>query len=370
MAMQINGFCDEQFLPLKDAFRANFDQGLELGASLAVTHRGNTVVDLWAGYADLERTKPWQEDTIVPIASTTKIANIVSLLTLVDRGLIELDRPVAYYWPEFAQGGKAAVTVRDALSHQAGVPGFEQPVTSDFLQDRESVTDRIAAEPHWFEGRKTVCYHMFNNGYLLGELIRRVDGRMPARFFRDEIASKLDLDFQIGLSSKSDLPRVAEVIMPKPRLDLPDGILGKLLKSVVMGDVTTWEARRAEFNGIANGRSIATLMAMLAMGGEFDGRRYLSKSIIGEASREQAYGQCPYLGWVKFGLGFGLHSKEFPAPSETCIGWGGVGGSWAIADPRVGVSLGYAPNNWDLDRLADPRLHVIGGAFAKLLATF
>ncbi|MBV9540980.1 MAG: beta-lactamase family protein, partial [Alphaproteobacteria bacterium] len=149
MTTAIHGFCEPRFERIRDAFKANFDEGLELGASLGVTHQGRTVVDLWAGWADPAKTRPWSEHTIVHVASTTKVATTIVALTLVDRGAIELDAPVARYWPEFAQGGKAHVTIRDAFTHQAGVPGIAEPVTFEQLCDWDYITGRVAAEPHW-----------------------------------------------------------------------------------------------------------------------------------------------------------------------------------------------------------------------------
>ncbi len=218
----IHGLCEKRFEPLLDAFRANFDDGFELGASLAVTHRGKMVVDLWAGHADEEHSRPWERDTIVAVASTTKIAATISILMLVDRGLIDLDTTVAHYWPEFAQGGKEAVTVRDALTHQAGVPGFVPPVARQTLLEWTAVTERLAAEPHWFAGERRVVYHAATYGLLIGELIRRVDGRRPAQFFHEEIALKSGNDFQVALTPRSDLARLARVRWaPRPTTSSP-----------------------------------------------------------------------------------------------------------------------------------------------------
>jgi CubicO group peptidase (beta-lactamase class C family) len=190
MTVEISGFCDARFEPMGDAFKANFDDGHELGASLALTHRGKAVVDLWAGWADVDRKKPWKKDTIVQVFSTTKIMLIMSVLTLVDRGKLKLGLPVGHYWPEFAQGGKDKVTVRDFLTHQGGVPAFVPPVTFEDMHHWRRMTAHIAAQPHRFEGRKVLCYHPVTYGYVLGELIRRVAGRMPSRFFRQEIARR------------------------------------------------------------------------------------------------------------------------------------------------------------------------------------
>jgi CubicO group peptidase (beta-lactamase class C family) len=369
--MEIHGFCEERFQPLKDSFRANFDAGLELGASLALTHRGKMVVDIWGGYTDRNETRPWQKDTIVNVFSATKIMATISALMLVDRGLIDLDAPIARYWPEFSQRGKAAITVRDAFTHQAGVPGFDLPVSFEALHDWDGITAHIAAGPHWFDGRKVLIYHPVTFGFLLGELIRRVDGRKPAQFFREEIASKVGADFQIGLSSKSDVSRVAELRFPADPLPLPKGSLTeKVFTSVGPGDWTSWERLSADIpaaSGIGNGRSIAQVCAIVALGGEYKGTRYLSKKMTELAAEEQVYDQDPAFGWLRMGLGFGLHSEQFPAPTPTSFHWGGYGGSWGLMDPKIGVSLGYAPNNMivDIDTL-DPRLKRFSTALETL----
>jgi CubicO group peptidase (beta-lactamase class C family) len=377
VSVAIHGFCDERFQPLKDAFVANFDAGLELGASLALTHRGKTVVDLWAGWADVEQTRAWEKDTIVLVASTTKVMTIISALMLVDRSLIDLDASIARYWPEFAQGGKGEVTVRDAFSHQAGVPGLEPPVSFEASFDWEAHTARIAAQPHWSGGQRRVIYHMFTYGFVLGELIRRVDGRLPSQFFREEIAEKVGADFQMGLTARSDLERLADRRQQAPAE--PGHRPGPLLLRLVRGNgfptpgPESWEQLSActpSGGGYGNGRSIARVAAIPAMGGELDGVRYLSRDTIAEATKEQAYGECPYLGVVKFGLGFGLDSREFRMPTPTTFGWGGTGGSWALADSRTGVSLGYAPNNWDVPPkgVRDPRHIPLGRALSTVLA--
>ncbi len=371
--MEIHGFCDDQFLPLKEAFLANFEGGLELGASLAVTHRGKMVVDLWGGYADPEETRPWQENTIVSVTSTTKIMVTIAALMLIDRGLLELDAPIVRYWPEFAAGGKAAVTVRDALTHQAGVPGFVPPVPFEAVRDWLGIAARLAAEPHWFDGRKVVCYHNLTYGFLVGELIRRVDGRQPSQFFREEIAQKVGADFQIGLTSTNDVFRLAVPRGPAGPEDVHVlkgvGVPGQVIASIGPRDRSSWESLSVDapsVNGFGNARSIARVCAIIAQNGELDGRRYLSKQMVEQAGTEQVYGQCPLLGWTRWGLGLGMHSKEFPAPSSTCLHWGGWGGSWGVMDPKAGVSLGYAPNHFIVNAV-DPRHKGLGLALRKLL---
>ena len=348
MTVEIQGHCDERFLPYRDAFRANFDAGLEIGSSLAVTHRGKLVVDLWAGFADPARTIPWREDTIVPVASTTKIILNIGVLVALDRGVLDLDQRVAHYWPEFAQGGKSAVTVRDAVTHQAGVPGLDPPMSNAQAIDWLAATARVAAEPHWFSGERKICYHAQTYGFLVGELIRRADGRGPRQFLTEEVLAKARADLLLGLESYDVLKRLARLAMPTQGLNV-GGIGGKLLNAVDQTDAASWARACADNpggNGFGNGRSIALVCGIVGNNGVWDGQRILSPEIIALAGTEQAYGPDPYLGTIRWGLGFGLDSKEFPAPTPTSMHWGGFGGSWGLMDPRAQVSLGYTPNNW------------------------
>jgi CubicO group peptidase (beta-lactamase class C family) len=383
MAVEIAGYCDDRFRPLHDAFCTNFDEGLELGASLGVTHRGKPVVDLWGGWADLNRKKPWRKDTIVQVYSTTKIMLIMCILMLVDRRKIDLDAPVCRYWPAFAQGGKDKVTVRDFLTHQGGVPVFDPPVHWKDLRNWRRTTAHIAAQPHRFGGQKVLCYHPSTYGFVLGELIRRVDGRNPARFFRNEIARKVGADFQMGLSSRWDIRRVAELNMPvqlspeELRAAFPDltiteaGMLAYNENNTLLaGDVMSWKRLSLlspSGNGFGNGRSIARLCAIFANSGRLGWRRYLSRRIVDEASREQASGEDLYIGHIRWGLGLGLDSAVWPAPSPTSFHWGGLGGSWGVMDPAARVSLGYAPNNLLSAPGHDPRLDRLNQALSTVL---
>lgn len=375
MTTVIHGFCEPRFEPLREAFKRNFDDGLELGASLALTWQGRPVVDLWAGWADRERTRPWEENTVTPVASTTKVAMTVCALTLLDRGLIALDAPVARYWPEFAQGGKGEVTILDALTHRAGVPGFAEPVRFEQVCDWDYITARVAAEPHWFPGERRIAYHSMTYGFPLGEVLHRVDGRKPSQFFRDEIAGPLGCDFQIALADQAEMTRVAEILPPPPPAAPPPAgtLAARILGSVQpSADRDTWAGRSAEQPsgaGVANGRAIARLTSMMAMGGSLNGRTWLSGDLVHASATRQAHGECPLLGGVAFGLGFGLSSDTFKYPSPTTHGWGGFGGSWALMDPATGVSLGYAPNNFSIYGFRiDPRLARIGPALSEVLA--
>lgn len=374
MTVEISGFCESRFQPLEDAFRANFEDGLEVGASLAMTHEGRVVVDLWAGYADWARTRPWEPDTIVPVYSATKVPLVFCFLILVDRGLVDLDAPVAAYWPEFAAGGKADVTVRQALSHQAGVPGFEPPVSFEALHDWEPMVGNIAAQTHWFEGQSRFCYHPTTYGFILGEIMRRVDGRRPSRFFREEIAQRAGIDFQISLSSRDDCQRVAEMgyLVPPPET-LFDPLTARIMASVGTGDWRTWERQSADIssiNGYGNGRAIARLCAIGALRGELDGIRYLSPEILEEAFKVQVHAKDLLFGPVNMGLGFGLHSEAFPAPTPTSAHWGGYGGALSLMDPATGISFGYAMNNLILvgGSMNEPRFHRMWDALGEVMS--
>jgi CubicO group peptidase (beta-lactamase class C family) len=373
MTTGIHGFCEPRFAALREAFAANFENGLELGASLAATWQGRTVVDLWAGWADRERTQPWEENTLTPVASSTKVATTLAVLTLADRGLIELDAPIARYWPEFAQNGKASVTVRDALTHQAGVPGLAEPVAFEQVCDWDYITGRIAAEPHWFGGERRVAYHNSTYGLPLGGLLQRVDGRRPAQFFREEIAAPFGCDFHIALTDRAEMARVAELVQPPPAPPLaPGSLAARILGSVLPGgERHDWRARSSgnpSGGAVGNGRSIARLTSIMAMGGALDGRTWLSPDIVRDAATRQAEGDCPVLGNIAFGLGFGMSSAGFKYATQTMYGWGGFGGSWALMDPAAGFSMGYAPNNWSLyGHRIDPRHDRIRPALAGIL---
>jgi CubicO group peptidase (beta-lactamase class C family) len=347
----INGFCDGRFESLRDAFRANFDDGLEIGASLAVTHRGEPVVDLWAGHADRNRTRPWERDTLIFLSSSTKIPLVVSFLMLVDRGLVELDAPIAHYWPEFAAGGKERVTVREALSHRGAIPGFDPPIDVAALLDWNAITTHLAAQSHWFGGRSVLCYHPVTYGFLLGEIMRRVDGRTPAQFWREEIATPAHIDLQIGLRSKSELPRVAEVVWATPPAFpvIQDPAMVRAFQNgVPQGDWSAWDVMSADIsasNGYGNARSIARVGSIIAQRGELDGHRYLSTAVVAEAMSTQIDAIVPVFGRMRWGLGVTLDHDEFRLPTPTSAYWGGGGGSFIVMDPAAGVSCGYAMNN-------------------------
>ena len=344
---ELQGYCDERFRPLEDAFRANLDSGLDKGASLAVTLGGEFVVDLWGGTRDYELSEPWESDTVVRVFSTSKVMVMITTLMLVDRGLLDLDAPIAQYWPEFAQHGKSAVTARQVLVHRSGLPGFGRSVTIDDVGDWDRVIRIIEDAALWYEPGTISCYHPMTFGFLLGELVHRLGGVSFEEYFRREIAEPLGADFHFGLST-AEAARVA-ALWPAEQAPVIDSPMG----AAVMGEVESLdEWIDPQFlpivlpaaSGITNARALARIGSMIAMNGELEGRRYLSSTTIDQAATEQSYAEDEVLGWARYGLGFGLDSPEYPAPTPSTIHWGGYGGSFLTMDPRSGISCGFAQN--------------------------
>ncbi len=209
----LGGTCSARFDPLRELFAAKLESGEDLGASLAVNIDGEMVVDLWGGWADEARTVPWTENTIANVFSTTKTMTALAALVLVDRGELDLDAPVAKYWPEFAANGKAGIKVRHLLSHTSGVSGWEQPNTLEDLYDWDKSTALLATQAPWWEPGTASGYHMMNYGHLIGEVIRRITGQRLGEFIAAHIAGPLDADFHIGLP-RSEFHRVTNVVPP------------------------------------------------------------------------------------------------------------------------------------------------------------
>ena len=189
--MTVEGICPDRYEPLRTAFEAAFDAGLESGASVAVAEEGEVVVDLWGGVADAATGRPWERDTICCLWSTTKTMTALCVLALADRGEIDLDSPVARYWPEFAAAGKEGVLVRHVMAHTAGVSGWDRPTTGDDLLDRRAASAALAEQAPWWDDRSVSGYHAITQGFLLGELVERVTGASPGTWFREEVAGPL-----------------------------------------------------------------------------------------------------------------------------------------------------------------------------------
>ncbi len=372
--MDVHGICRPGFEAVREAFVASFEKGLEVGASVAVTRDGETMVDLWAGDADPNGT-PWAEHTIVNVYSTTKTMAATCVLMLADRGLVDLNAPVADYWPEFAQNGKEGVLVRHVMSHSAGLSGFDPPLESiEELYDWDAICARLAAQTPWWEPGTASGYHAVTQGFLQGEIVRRVTGRSIGTFFREEVAEPLGADFHIGLNPSHD-HRVGELIPPGSRPQGPTQEPGSVAARTFSGaamDATeprTSPWRRAEIpaaGGIGNARSIARVHSALACGGTVDGVKLMSPAGVERVLEEQTRGQDLVLGTpIVFGMGFAINDASFPiSPNPRAFFWGGWGGSLAVIDLDARVSIAYVMNRMNADLLGDLR----GGTVAA--ATF
>jgi CubicO group peptidase (beta-lactamase class C family) len=376
-AVKIEGTCDARFEGVKDAFAQNFADFGEVGAAVAVVVDGKTVVDLWAGHSDAALTRPWQHDTMANVYSTTKGITAICAHRLADQGKLDIDAPVAKYWPEFAQAGKGEIPVRYLLSHRAGLPAVRQMLPPGSVYDWEMMTSALAAEQPWWEPGTKHGYHALTFGYLVGEVVRRISGLSPGAYLRKEIAEPLGLDIHIGLAEQHDA-RTAELLpMPLPELG-EDNPIAKALSDpqsmtfkafanpsdlMVPGTVNTRAWRAAEIpaaNGHSDARSLARLYGALARGGELDGVRVLGSDSIERARVEQSYGEDAVLFGLttRFGLGFMLDLPENRiAPKGDIFGHPGAGGSIGFADPTAAVGFGYVMNKMIVppDYFIDPR---------------
>jgi CubicO group peptidase (beta-lactamase class C family) len=373
--MEINGFCDDSFSGVRDAFVGNFEAGNELGASVAVTHHGKPVVDLWAGDAD-EHGRPWLEDTIVNVYSTTKTMTFTCVLMLADRGLVDFDEPVATYWPEFAANGKEGVLLRHLMSHSAGLSGFDPAITATDLYDWDGICKGLAAQAPWWEPGTGSGYHLVTQGYLLGEVVRRVTGKSVGTFFRDEIAGPLGADFFIGLPASEDA-RVADLVPPdfeQMAASLPTAETSIATRSVLSCVLDATEPRTRAWRGAeipaaggtGNARSVARVHSALACGGTVDGVRLMSPETVEQVLVEQSNGTDKVLGVpMRFGMGFGLMSELIPlSPNPRSFFWGGWGGSIAVIDLDAELSVAYVMNKMGNGMAGDVRGGVIAFAAA------
>ncbi len=366
-SVAVHGLCEPGFETVADAFALNFTEHGDIGAAVCVYHRGRPVVDLWAGYADRGARRPWERDTIQLVFSTTKGVAATCVHLLVERGVLDLDSPVAAYWPEFAAAGKADIPLRWVLSHQAGLAAVTGEVTLDDILGWDGIIAAIAQQAPVWEPGTAHGYHARSYGWILGEVVRRVTGTSLGRFFAEEIAEPLGLDFFIGLP-ESELHRVAHlyppVIEPETRelMDAfmgPDTLLGQVLAgpSNLFGYDDMWnrpEVLAAEMpssNGVGTARAVARMYAALL--GPVDGIRLLAPETVERAAQVQVEGPDHVIGVpMSFGLGFMTPPPFGPAGS---FGHAGAGGSLGIADPAGEWSLGYVMNQMNLGITGDAR---------------
>jgi len=370
----IQGTCDERFKAVRAALAEALDTD-DVGACAAVYLDGEPVVDIWGGYADAARTIAWEPDTITIVWSTTKTMTALCALVLADRGELDLAAPVSRYWPEFAAAGKQDVQVRHVLAHTSGLPDFDGPVTAGDLYDWPAVTARLAAQaPRWPPGT-AAGYHSLTQGFIVGEVIRRITGRALGVFFAEEIAGPLGADFHIGLPAEHD-HRVSPVIAPPsspsgdwvaapPAAGLGAGAPAQADPGagirVSDGNSLAW--RRAEIpsaSGFGNARSVAAVQSVLACGGTARGVRLLSPAGCALARQEQYRGFDQVLGTtMRYGMGYAIFDRSY--------GWGGWGGSLVLIDPEARMTVSYVMNQMLDQGLGDYRaLSIVVAAYEGL----
>lgn len=372
MNIDISGNCDSRLGGVKDAFASNFSLRDDVGASIAVVKDGELVVDLWGGHLDRAGKTPWERDTIINVFSTTKTMSCLALLVLISRGLVDADAPVQNYWPEFGQNGKQGVLVRHLLSHTAGVPAWDQRLDSTALYDWDKVTSLLATQAPWWTPGTRSGYHAISQGNLVGEVVRRVDGRSVGKFFADEIAGPAGADFHIGLGAEHD-SRVAPVI-PVPPIEFGGGGGGEPDRSSIpyragnprLIAEQSWEIpwRRAEIpaaGGHGNARGVALAQAAVSHGGSLRGVNLLSSKTIDRIFDVQAAGRDLVMGiGVTFGVGYGLSSPRSPiSPNPRVCYWGGWGGSLVVNDVDAGFTYAYVMNRMGEGTVGDDRAHAV-----------
>jgi CubicO group peptidase (beta-lactamase class C family) len=359
---EVHGTFDERFAGVADALSASLDSGADIGASVAAVIDGELVVDIHGGYRDSERTSPWTQDTIVNVWSTTKTMTALCALMLVDRGELDLHAPVSRYWPEFAAAGKQDVQVRHLLGHTAGLSAWQDPITAPELADWERCTSLLAAQEPWWEPGTASGYHAVTQGYLVGEVVRRISGASLRHFFRDNVAEPLGADFHIGLSP-DEFHRVSPLHMPQEvdvgSAGIPElGVRTFSSPVIKVPDALTGWWRRAEIpaaNGHGNARAVALIQSVLACGGEARGVRLLSRETVEKIFEEQSNGTDLVLGVpLRFGMGYGLASETMPMGPHS-FSWGGYGGSLVFNDLDGRMTVAYVMNRMEANLLGDSR---------------
>ena len=378
-SIPVSGWCDPRFIKVQELFQHSFDSGEEIGAAVCIVLDGRCVVDLWGGHYDLARTREWERDTLVNVYSTTKGMIALCASQLIERGVVDVETPVAAYWPEFGAAGKEQITIRWLLSHKAGLCGVRTPLPKGSLYDWDRMCAALAAQEPWWTPGDGHGYHAFTFGFLVGEVVRRISGESLGSFFRKNVAEPLGADFHIGLAAENDW-RTAEMYgvhignkpapvrspdapVPGPfaefaRLMQEPGTLqwAALLNPPQDRDAVNTRAWRAAeipaVNGHGTARALARIYGALARGGEIDGVRILKPETIARATAEEAAGpERLFCGAVpmRFGLGFVLsdasHRYSRLSPNPRAFGHAGGGGSLGMADPDHAIGFGFTMNN-------------------------
>jgi CubicO group peptidase (beta-lactamase class C family) len=386
MRAEIEGYCDARFAAVREVFADNFARMGEVGAAVAVVLDGKAVVDLWGGFADRARTRPWRRDTIVNVWSVTKGLTALCAHRLADRNRLDFELPAAHYWPEFAAAGKAAITVAMLLNHRAGLPAVAVPLADETIYDWRAMTEILAAAAPWWPPGSRHGYHALTFGWLVGEVIRRAGGRSVGTMLREEIAAPLEVDCFLG-NSQAQATRIAEMIGADPPAPGETSRVAELLRdrdsltfkalanppSLLRANTANLPAwRQAEIpaaNGHTNARALARIYGALASGGTNGAYRLLEAESIARCGTEQSGGYDEVLQQqTHFSLGFMLPRPDQPwAVNPRTFGHPGAGGSLGFADPDARVGFGYTMNKMRSGVAGDPRADgLIRAVYASL----
>lgn len=378
MTVEVYGRCDDKLSGLKAVIASSVEAGTDVGASVAVSLNGEVVADLWAGHLDEGRTQPWQEDSIVNVYSTTKTMSFLCALILADRGELDFDERVSRYWPEFAAAGKGDIPVWHLMNHAAGLSGLDEPVTATDMYDWDKICTLLAAQAPWWEPGTASGYHAITQGYLIGEVVRRITGQTIGEFFASEIAGPLGADFFIGVPD-SEFGRIGNLIPPADTAASsdadPDSIAARTFRNPPVDARDSWTAewRRAEIpaaNGHGNARSVALIQSIVANMGEARGKRLISEETARSVMIERINGPDHVLGIpVRFGLGYGLNSTQAPlSPNPNTCYWGGWGGSVILIDQDARLAISFVMNKMHAGLMGDPRsANIIGEVYSALM---
>lgn len=371
----IQGYCDDRFGTLREEFERNFTERGDVGASFAATVEGEVVVDIWGGHRDEAASLPWEGNSIVNVFSTTKTMTALCALMLIDRGELEIEEKVSKYWPEYAQNGKENTLVRHFMGHTAGLPGFGEQLTLDQYYDWDSVIHVLECQEPWYEPGTICAYHALTQGYLVGELVRRVSGLSLGTFFQENVAKRVDADFHIGLDP-AEFDRTAEILAGGPMempedMEIPDFYNGRVdgtpeLSQEVWNSAGWRQAESPAVNGHGNARAVVRAQTAVANGGSAFGIELLSQKTIDRIFEIQ--GEIAGVGaqhGIGYGLGIGIGGPgAWGAPEGTkgCF-WGGAGGSSITMDHSHRACFSYVMNQMSNDLLGDVRARSLGVGF-------
>ncbi len=379
----IEGFVEKGFEPVFSAFKSNFDNNDEIGAAVSIFIESKCVVDLWGGIADTRSNKPWTKDSLQLVFSSTKGATSILANILIQEKILEIDKPVCYYWPEFGENGKDEITVEELLTHKAGLPYIEESFELDDVVAWHPITQALARQnPIWKPGTEH-GYHAITFGWLVGELIRRALNEVSFRSCFEKLVSKpLGIDFYIGLPEElSDRvthlktigrPEDEEMAKIYDAFVGPDTLTGKALMSPspalkdmeIWNNQTIYKAEIPSANGITDARSLAKMYASCVS--TVEGQRLLSDEQLKLATQVRTSGADKVLYFeTKFGLGFMLPSLNSLYAGENAFGHDGAGGSHGWADSKHKVGFGYVMNKMIASLNGDPRSHALTNALYR-----